>query len=124
MNRFLKFISLCFTFLLLLIISLYSNSEEVIANSFPFNGLIYADALVMRSEASNSSSKVTEIVYGSRVNVTGESGKFYKVTYDGKAGYILKSYVLNVVLLSAIKLVVYVIVSLFIILNDPYTLLI
>lgn len=96
MNRFLKFISLCFTFLLLLIISLYFNSEEVIANSYPFNGLIYADALVMRSEASNSSSKVTEIVYGSRVNVTGESGKFYKVTYDGKAGYILKSYVLNV----------------------------
>lgn len=96
MNRFLKFISLCFTFLLLLIISLYFNQEEVVANSFPFNGLIYADALVMRSEASNSSSKVTEIVYGSRVNVTGESGKFYKVTYDGKAGYILKSYVLNV----------------------------
>ena len=96
MNKFLKYMSFVFTFFLLFIISLNYGKENVLADNFPFTGIIWADSLVMHTEPNSISTNVTEIVYGSRVNVFSESGNYYKVKYDGKEGYISKKYVTNV----------------------------
>lgn len=96
MSKFLKFMSFCFVFIFLLIFSLYINQDTVIADSFPFTGIINADALIMKDSASSRGNQVTQIVYGSRVSVIGESGSYYKVSYDGKTGFVYKSYVVNV----------------------------
>ncbi len=74
-----------------------TNADE----SFPFNGMIFADSLVVYSEASyNANAKITELAYGSKVTVLGavdnKSGHFYHVRFDDKEGYLARSYVKNI----------------------------
>lgn len=62
-----------------------------------FEGILYADSLVVHSDPTKNT-PVTELVYGSRVNVIGinTAGTRYKIKYDGNnEGYVSKSYVIN-----------------------------
>ncbi len=90
-----------FTFLLF--VSFYLGRGIVLADSFPFEGIIDADSLVVYSaNGSISANKATELVYGTRVTVLGDAvnigGKcaLYKISYeDGKIGYSCKQYIRN-----------------------------
>ncbi len=93
------------TFILLFVIGtllLAWNTELTnAAESFPFNGMVYADSLVVYSEASyNSASKITELAFGSKVTVLdavdNKSGHFYHVKFDDKEGYLARSYIKNI----------------------------
>ena len=92
------FLYFCFTLLTIGVFFVGNKIMEVEANQYPFNGLIVADALVVHNEANyNSSSEVTQLAYGSRVEVTGKSGTLYQIKYDnGTVGYVASSLVLNV----------------------------
>ncbi|MBQ8659907.1 MAG: hypothetical protein IJ475_03630 [Bacilli bacterium] len=95
MSKFIKFLSI--TFLLVSIFLIAININVVLAEEvFPFEGVITADSLVVMDE---NGTKVTELVYGSRVTVTGtnEKGNRYIIKYDGgKVGYTYPNYVINV----------------------------
>ena len=68
----------------------------VFAENYPFTGMINADSLIIKKEANSKSDAVTELVFGSKVTVTGASGNFYSITFDdGKTGYASKTYVIN-----------------------------
>ena len=59
-------------------------------------GKVSGDFVTVRMKASSSSSKITQLIYGSNVTIIGEEGSFYKVIYDGvNTGYMSKSYVLK-----------------------------
>ena len=47
----------------------------------------------MRDKASTSGSVVAKPAKGATVTILGQSGTFYQVSYDGKTGYIAKTYV-------------------------------
>ena len=60
------------------------------ALSFPFDSLTTEEAFLRRSASANAA--VLDLIpAGVQVRVTGESGNFFKVTYDGTTGYVLKS---------------------------------
>ncbi len=67
------------------------------AAQYPFTGLISADSLVVHSKANTEAdTEVTELAYGTKVNVTGSSNGMYKITYDtNKVGYVSDNYVVN-----------------------------
>lgn len=95
MVKFIKY--LCCTFLLVGTFLLIINVNKVDAQEvYPFEGIVSADSLVIMDEAGN---KVTELVYGSRVTVTGmnEKGNRYIIKYDsGKVGYTYPAHIINV----------------------------
>lgn len=68
------------------------------ANVFPYNGIINADSLVIYNSTNTiEANKVTELAYGTRVNVLEEStSKLSKISYDGKIGYTWTSYLVNI----------------------------
>lgn len=74
------------------------SAEEV----YPFTGMINADALVIYGENNTDTKSITEIAYGTRVNVleAAENKKkngcsLYKISFDGSIGYACKSFILN-----------------------------
>lgn len=96
MKKIIKFLLIILflvgTFLLSIKLEFISAAEK-----YPFNGIINADSLVVRSEASNSASAMTELAYGTRFKVLEASGNFYKINFDdNKVGYVLSKYVINV----------------------------
>lgn len=52
---------------------------------------VIKDKTTILKSASASSDKLADIGYGKGIKVVGEEGNFYKVQYDQKEGYILKS---------------------------------
>ena len=83
--------------LYLFVFVVLSFNLKVRAESYPFEGMINADALVIKDGTSSKATKITELVFGSRVSVIGESGNYYKITFeDGNVGYASKTYVLDV----------------------------
>lgn len=49
--------------------------------------------LRVRSNPSTSASVVTYLLNGTKVNIIGESGDWYKITYGGHTGYVSKNYI-------------------------------
>ncbi|MCI5727249.1 MAG: SH3 domain-containing protein [Clostridium sp.] len=49
--------------------------------------------LNIRSGASTSASIIGTLKNGAKVEITGESGNWYKINYNGKVGYVYKSYI-------------------------------
>lgn len=49
--------------------------------------------LRVRSNPSASASVVTYLLNGAKVNIIGESGNWYKITYGGHTGYVSKDYI-------------------------------
>ena len=76
-----------------LVMLLAAVSGEALAASYPFAGVIN-DATNMRLTANSYASNVIcRIPEGDLVTVTGETGNFYRITYDGKTGYVFQKYV-------------------------------
>ena len=49
--------------------------------------------LIVRSGASTSATIIGTLKNGAKVEITGESGDWYKINYNGKVGYVYKSYI-------------------------------
>ncbi len=60
--------------------------------TYPYSASITADANLRRSPSSAESNIIARIPKGAVVNVTGASGNFLRITYDGQTGYIFKQY--------------------------------
>jgi len=56
-------------------------------------GKITADALRVRESASTSAAVLTQIPYGTTVDIMAEEGEWYLTSYSGYMGYVHKSYV-------------------------------
>lgn len=63
-----------------------------LAEDYPFQGFVSA-AAALRKSASAKADALVNLPAGEAVYVTGESGSFYIVEYEGKTGYISKSLV-------------------------------
>jgi len=64
-----------------------------LAESYPFTGVVNDDTNMRRTPNSSQSNVIARIPEGDTVTVTGASGNFYRVEYDGKTGYVFKKYV-------------------------------
>ena len=70
---------------------------KVYAGTYPFEGMVNADSLVIKDGTTSKANKITELVFGSKVTVIGESGNYYQISFDGgKIGYTSKTYVLDI----------------------------
>ena len=69
-----------------------NNSSETVINK---TGYVYnvSSALNVRSEASTSSTVLGTLYSGSSVNIIGESGSWYKITYNSSTAYVHKDYI-------------------------------
>ena len=82
------------TFLLTINSITYVRAED----TYPYKGAILAPTLVVHNKANfNASSSVTEIAYGTVVDVLElATSSMVKIKYDGdKEGYVSKNYVVN-----------------------------
>lgn len=60
--------------------------------SFSGKGAVNTDSVNMRERASTSSGIMFTLTRGTVVNISGIEGDFYKVSYNGRTGYIVKNY--------------------------------
>lgn len=95
-----KISSILFIIIFTCSILMYSTKIEPTsaAQVYPFEGIIHADALgIHKTPDFLESSEVTQLVYGAKVTVTGETGSLYKIVYDNdKVGYASKNYITNI----------------------------
>ena len=104
MNKLLKLF--CLLVFLLSTFLLLTHGIQTIkaAESYPFTGIISADALVTYKSNNTGGAKATELAYGTRVTVVDspsnqKSGgcSLYEILYDNnKTGYVCSKYVTNV----------------------------
>jgi len=66
--------------------------SSALAASYPYTTTTN-DQVNLRRSASTSSALVDRIPAGGVIEVLGESGNYYKVTYNGSTGYVVKQYV-------------------------------
>ena len=79
--------------MLLVVTLLVTAAVTAGAASYPFTGVV-TDATNMRSSANSYAANVIRrIPEGDEVEVTGETGNFYRIEYDGRTGYVFKKYV-------------------------------
>ena len=62
-------------------------------SALAWTGTVTADYLNMRKSNSADSKVVKALKYGTKVEVTGTKGSWYKVTVNGKTGYVAKKYI-------------------------------
>lgn len=74
------------------VLVLLSCFPAAVAAQYPCAGFTTAE-LNMRKRASTSSALVTVIPAGDAVYITGESGLFYIVEYEGRQGFVMKSFI-------------------------------
>ena len=94
LNYFILVLCIVSTFLLTVNSVTMVNAAEV----YPYKGAILAPTLVVHNKANfNASSSVTEIAYGTVVDVLElATSSMIKIKYDGdKEGYVSKNYVVN-----------------------------
>jgi len=72
------------------------KTDDTAFESFDGKVKISSGSLRMRKGAGTSHEVVAKLKNGAKVKVTGESGSWYKIDYDGKAGYVSKSYIVKV----------------------------
>ncbi|MBQ8654797.1 MAG: peptidoglycan-binding protein [Clostridia bacterium] len=65
---------------------------SALAASYPFTTTVTAK-VNMRRSASSAAALVDRIPEGDTVTVVGAKGNYYKVKYDGRTGYVMKTYV-------------------------------
>ncbi|MBR5230688.1 MAG: peptidoglycan-binding protein [Clostridia bacterium] len=78
--------------LLLSVVLLLGIFPAAVAVEYPCQGFTTAE-LNLRKRASTGSDLIKVIPEGDAVYITGESGLFYIVEYEGRQGYVMKSYV-------------------------------
>lgn len=64
-----------------------------LAESYPFAGVTNGATNMRRTPDSSQSNVIVKIPEGDAVTVTGASGNFYRIEYDGKTGYVFKQYI-------------------------------
>ncbi|MBE5783165.1 MAG: hypothetical protein E7329_07630 [Clostridiales bacterium] len=77
--------------LLLVMVLLMALMPAALAASY--TGTINADKVFFRLKASTNSGYHTRLEKNTKVTVTGISGDFYTVKYDGKSGYVMQKFV-------------------------------
>ena len=80
-----KWLSAIFLVVLLCLIPLVMALSET--------GTVTASSLNMRKSTSSTSDVVKVLRQGTKVTINGTSGSWYKVTVDGKTGYVAKKYI-------------------------------
>ena len=78
---------------LALLIVLFAVLEAFPAAQAAQTGVINTDKVFFRMKASTSSAYYALLSKGASVSVTGSSGDFYAVTYNGKKGFVMKKFV-------------------------------
>ncbi len=63
------------------------------AASIPFTGVVTDDTNMRSTANSYASNVIRRIPEGDLVEVTGETGNFYRIEYDGRSGFVFKQYV-------------------------------
>ena len=63
------------------------------ASGYPFTGEINAETNMRSTPNSSVSNVIMRVGEGEVVKVTGASGNFYRIEYDGRTGYVFKKYV-------------------------------
>ena len=58
-----------------------------------YSGTVNAEKVFFRLKANTSSAYHSRLDKGDKVTVTGTSGDFYKVTFEGRTGYVMKKFV-------------------------------
>ncbi|MBE5803590.1 MAG: hypothetical protein E7316_03660 [Clostridiales bacterium] len=69
-------------------------SAALAAQSYPFS-TVTNDQVNLRRNASSTSAILASIPEGSSLTVEGRQGNYYKVTYNGRTGYVIKKYVVT-----------------------------
>ncbi|MBO2516004.1 MAG: hypothetical protein CW338_01835 [Clostridiales bacterium] len=70
-----------------------SNASSSSFTSFKANGIITSNGVNLRKSASTDSASLCRLDVNTNVSITAQNNEFYKVTYNGKTGYIVKQYV-------------------------------
>jgi len=78
--------------LLILVTSALTAPAALAEEQCELGTVTASDSLNMRAKASTDSEVIAKIPGGSRVIILGSAGQFFKVKYDGKAGYISDEY--------------------------------
>ena len=79
--------------MIVLALLLIAAAGVAMAASYPFTGVVKDDTNMRSTASSYASNIIRRIPEGDYVTVTGETGNFYRITYDGKTGYVFKQYV-------------------------------
>ncbi len=97
MKQLLNYFLLVMCFVSTFLLVVFSTTIVSAENTYPFKGMISSGTLVVHNKANTSSSSaVTEIAYGTIVDVLGLENNTYKIIYDGnKNGYVSKNFVIN-----------------------------
>lgn len=68
-------------------------ATAALAASYPFTGVVNDDTNMRSTASSYTANIIRRIPEGDIVTVTGATGNFYRIEYDGKTGYVFKQYV-------------------------------
>lgn len=68
-------------------------ATAALAASYPFTGVVNDDTNMRSTASSYTANIIRRILEGDIVTVTGATGNFYRIEYDGKTGYVFKQYV-------------------------------
>lgn len=79
--------------LILAAVLILLTASVAMAASYPFTGVVTDDTNMRSSPNSYTSNVIRRIPEGDEVYVLSASGNFYRIEYDGKTGYVFKSYV-------------------------------
>lgn len=78
---------------MLAVLLLTLAAGEALAVSYPFTGVVTDDTNMRAAPSSATANIIRRIPKGDAVTVTGASGNFYRIEYDGRTGYVFKQYV-------------------------------
>ena len=76
---------------LLAVLLLLGLASPLTADAATYTGTVSKDKVFFRAKPNTSSMYYAKLAKGTKVTITGASGEFYKVEYDKKTGYIMKS---------------------------------
>ena len=79
--------------LLLAVLLLVMTTITASAASYPYTGMVTSDTNMRSTANSYASNVIRRIPKGDIVEVTGATGNFYRIEYDGRTGYVFKQYV-------------------------------
>ena len=95
MKKFIKY--MLFTVIAITVVFVSSKIEQSSAEEMQFEGIISNAGGANVNSQANYSTFVTELAFGTRVNVIGKVNSLYKISYDsGKIGYVSTNLITNV----------------------------
>ena len=78
---------------LLVVILVFLTAAPALAAAKTYTGTIVKDKIIFRQKASTESSVLKRFMKGDKVQITGISGDFYKVTWNKIKGYVMRKFV-------------------------------